>query len=91
MPANANPFYWGDTTSKKSAMLVSAFPSTDAETGITDATKVIEIDATLKKYESYDSFTAPTAQAASSEAVANNAKALTLGLASSILVIASLV
>jgi len=50
MPANAKPLLWGVTTAKIGHMLVSVYPNTATDAGITDATKHTVIEACAKTW-----------------------------------------
>lgn len=57
----ASPFYWGIATAvKKPAMLVSIFPGTDSDSGLTIADQKIIIKAKAKNWASLDSVSYPS-------------------------------
>lgn len=93
MPANASPFYWSNaTTGKTSAMLISAFPSTDGATGLTAADKKIEIEVYAKPFASLNSFNAPSQPGAITPTYKENTAAyMQAGVMASAAIIASLI
>jgi hypothetical protein len=85
LPGGSAPFAWfAVATTSFPAMMVSAFPEADADTGLADAAKFIKMEASASKFATLDSFKAPGQPGAPTAATETNAKMLALGAASAL-------